>query len=139
MKSWLFLTALILHTSSNALEATASIKATPLLKTQTTWDGQPIQYPTGKAEITGLMVEIAPGGQTDWHSHPVPSFGMVLEGELQVTLRDGRSKTLKAGEALAEVINTQHNGQNKGKIPVKLVVFYAGAEGVPITHKAQHP
>ena len=55
-------------------------KSNPLLKTQTSWDGTAIEYPKGKAEITGMIVEIAPGGETGWHLHPVPSFGMLLEG-----------------------------------------------------------
>jgi quercetin dioxygenase-like cupin family protein len=44
-----------------------------------------------------------------------------------VSLADGKKKVLKAGEALAEVIATAHNGRNIGKTPIKLVVFYAGA------------
>ncbi len=123
-----------------ALEAKSGVTATPLLKTQTSWDGQPLAYPAGKAEITGLKVEIAPGAETGWHTHPVPSFGVVLEGELEITLKDGRIQKLKAGEAIAEVVNTLHNGRNSGKTPTKLLVFYAGAQGMAITHKADaHP
>ena len=33
---------------------------------------------------------------------------------------------LKAGDTLAEVINTPHNGKNIGKVPLKIAVFYAG-------------
>lgn len=116
-----------------AIEPSSSVKVTPLLKTTTTWDGAPIAYPAGQPEITGIMIEIAPGGDTSWHAHPVPSFGMLLEGELEVTLPDGRKKLIKAGEAVAEVIGTAHNGRNVGKGPVKLVVFYAGAVGKPVT------
>jgi len=65
-----------------AIEQTNAVTVTTLLKTQTTWDGNAIVYPTGRAEITALQVLIAPGGETGWHLHPVPSFGMVLEGEV---------------------------------------------------------
>ena len=82
-----------------------------------------------------LLIEIAPGGETGWHLHPVPSFGMVLEGELEVSLKDGQRKRLKAGDALAEVVNTAHNGRNIGNAPVKLVVFYAGSKGQPLSQK----
>lgn len=73
-----------------------------------------------------MVVEIAPGGETGWHMHPVPSFGMVLEGELEVELKSGETLLLKAGEAAAETVNVLHNGRNTGTVPVKLVVFYAG-------------
>lgn len=36
----------------------------PVLKTKTSWDGKDIEYPQGKAEVTGMIVEIAPGGET---------------------------------------------------------------------------
>jgi hypothetical protein len=36
---------------------------------------------------------------------------------------------------LAEVINTWHNGRNMGPDPVKLVVFYAGVAGQPLTRR----
>ena len=79
------------------------------------------------------MIEIAPGGETNWHEHPVPSFGMLLEGTLEISLPDGKKKLMKAGEALAEVIATPHNGRNVGTTPVKLIVFYAGAVGKQLT------
>lgn len=120
---------------AHSLEESASIKASTILKTETSWDGKPIEYPSGKAEITGMLVEIAPGGETGWHLHPVPSFGMVVEGELQVQLKSGEVKQLKPGEALAEVVNTLHNGRNVGSVPVKLIVFYAGAVGQKLTTK----
>jgi quercetin dioxygenase-like cupin family protein len=120
---------------AHALEESATIKASTILKTQTSWDGKPIEYPSGKAEITGMMVEIAPGGETGWHLHEVPSFGLVLEGELEVQLKSGEIKHLKSGEALAEVVNTLHNGRNVGSLPVKLVVFYAGTVGQKLSTK----
>jgi quercetin dioxygenase-like cupin family protein len=64
---------------------------------------------------------------------------MVLEGELEVQLKSGAVKRLKPGEALAEVINTLHNGRNVGTVPVKLVVFYAGAVGDKLSEKQSAP
>ena len=120
-----------------AIEQTKAVKVSTVLKTQTSWDGQPLQYPAGQAEVTGMLIEIAPGGETGWHLHPVPSFGMVVQGELEVSLKDGRKKRLKAGDALAEVVNTAHNGRNVGTEAVKLVVFYAGSKGQPLSQKIQ--
>lgn len=127
---------LLIPLASSAIEPTADVKVTPLLKTSTTWNNNQIEYPQGKAEIIGLLVEVAPGKETGWHSHPVPSFAYMLEGVLEVRLQDGRTKRIKAGEALAEVINTWHNGRNIGNSPVKIVVFYTGISGAAISAKA---
>lgn len=129
----LIFVAALLPFAAQAIEPSATVKVTPLLKTTQTWNGAPIEYPEGQAEITSLLIEIAPGGETNWHEHTVPSFGMVLEGTLEVSLTDGKKKLMKAGEAIAEVIATAHNGRNVGTTPVKLVVFYAGAVGKQLT------
>ena len=125
--------AALLPFAAHAIEPSATVKVTPLLKTTQTWNGAPINYPEGQAQISALMIEIAPGGETNWHEHPVPSFGMLLEGTLEVSLTDGRKKLIKPGEALAEVIATPHNGRNVGTTPVKLIVFYAGAVDKQLT------
>ena len=127
------ITAVLLPFAAQAIEPSSTVKVTQLLKTTQSWNGAPIKYPEGQAEITSLMIEIAPGGETKWHEHPVPSFGLLLEGTLEVSLTDGRKKLIKAGEALAEVIATAHNGRNVGATPVKLVVFYAGAVDKKLT------
>ncbi|BCB28494.1 hypothetical protein SKTS_33800 [Sulfurimicrobium lacus] len=118
-----------------ALEETAAVKVAPLLKTDKSWNGKSLAYPAGDAEITGLMIEIAPGGETGWHLHPVPSFGVILEGTLEVALKDGQTRRFQAGEAIAEVVDTLHNGRNIGTTPVRIVVFYAGAGGKALTDK----
>jgi quercetin dioxygenase-like cupin family protein len=133
----LFSILLLTSTLPNAyaLDQTDAIRVHTLLKTHNSWDGKALEYPKGQAEITGMIVEIAPGAETGWHLHAVPSFGMVLEGELEVQLKDGKTKHLKSGEALAEVVNTLHNGRNVGATPVKLIVFYAGAVGQKLSEK----
>lgn len=132
----LFLFALFtLSFSGFALENSTGVKVTPLMKTTTSWNGAQLKYPEGQAEITGIIVEIAPGAETNWHLHPVPSFGLLMEGELDVHLKDGQVKHLKAGEAMAEVVDTLHNGKNVGKTPVKILVFYAGSVGNALTVK----
>ncbi len=118
-----------------ALDQSAAVKVSKLMQTTSSWNGAALAYPAGQAEITSLLIEIAPGGETGWHLHPVPSFGYILEGELEVSLKDGTVKHMVAGQALAEVVNTLHNGRNVGKGPVKLVVFYAGAVGSTLTVK----
>lgn len=129
MRLLVVLTALLLPVSVHALDASSMVKVTPLLKTTSSWDGTPLHYPAGQAEISGMVIEVAVGGSTGWHLHPVPSFGIMLQGTLEVHLKDGRSKRLNTGDALAEVVNTLHEGRNVGNDPVRIAVFYAGSRG----------
>lgn len=127
------LCAFSLSFAVQAFQSNSALKATTLLKTTETWAGQAIEYPQGTAEITATLIELAVGGETGWHRHPVLSVGYILQGELEVRLRDGRTKRLKAGDALAEVFALEHNGRNVGSEPVKLVVFYTGSQGDTLT------
>lgn len=106
------------------------VYVTPLLKTSTTLSGQQIQYPkTNSPEITSLLVEIKPGGQTGWHKHPVPSYGYILEGTLTVKTGDGHQREFKAGDAAVEDVNICHNGKNLGNTPVKILAVFMGEQG----------
>lgn len=131
------LACVLVAANAAALESTNAVTVTPLLKSTTSWDGKPLVWPAGQAEVSALIVEIAPGGETGWHQHPVPSFGVVLEGTLEVRLEDGRVRRVERGEALAEVVGTLHNGRTVGDTPLKLLVFYAGSAGVPLTVKKE--
>ena len=134
-----FVLALLLFSPIVALavDQSSAVKVTSLLKTTSGWDGKQIVYPEGQPEMTALLVEIAPGESTGWHQHPVPSFGFLLEGTLEITLMDGRVKRMEPGEALSEVTDTMHIGRAVSKTPVKIVVFYAGAIGKALT--INHP
>lgn len=115
------------------------VKVSPVRKTTTTTNGGKISYPrTESPEVTVVTVEIPPQGETGWHMHPVPVYGYVLAGELVVEFEDGKQSRFKEGDAIIEVVNAPHNGKNAGTVPVKLVVFYTGAEGQPNTIKVQH-
>jgi quercetin dioxygenase-like cupin family protein len=128
---------LFLPVAALAVDENSAVKVTVLLNTTSEWDGKQIVYPQGKAELTALLVEIAPGESTGWHQHPVPSFGFLLEGSLEITLKDGRVKRMQPGEALSEVTDTMHSGRAVSKTPVRIVVFYAGAIGKALTFN--HP
>ena len=112
--------------SGHAADDYGSVEVKENLSSTTSWDGTPIQYPTGTAKVSGAIITLSPGAETGWHMHPVPCLALILEGELLVDLKDGRTHKLKAGDTLAEVMNTPHNGKNTGKVPLKIAVFYAG-------------
>lgn len=110
----------------------SGVTANVLLQSALTGNGRKIVYPlTDRAEVTAMTVDLAPGAETGWHKHPVPVVAYVVSGNLSVELEDGKELSFAAGEAIIEVINTLHNGKNKGIEPVKLAVFYLGAEGIP--------
>jgi quercetin dioxygenase-like cupin family protein len=125
----------VAQSAALALEPSRPVQVTPLLKSQTTWNGKSIAYPKGQAEVSSFIFEIAPGAETGWHLHPISSFAYMLQGELEVRLKNGESKRFESGDAFAEVVNTLHNGRNIGTVPVRIVVFYAGEVGSNLTIK----
>lgn len=139
MKRLLLATAILFAATqgAHALDNTAAVKVTPLMKTSSSWDAKPIAYPAGAAEVTALIVEIAAGGQTGWHEHQVPSFAYVMEGTLEVTRATGETKVLHVGDMLPEVVDTLHNGRSLDGKAVKLLVLYAGSSEKKLT--VPHP
>jgi quercetin dioxygenase-like cupin family protein len=106
-------------------------KSTTLLQTSKTVIGQAFQYPQQSPEITALLVEIAPGGQTGRHLHPVPGFAYVLDGTVTVAIDGHGEKVYTAGQSFIEATNTWHNGMNRGTRPVKILAVFVGARGKP--------
>jgi quercetin dioxygenase-like cupin family protein len=131
----LFVLTITFPVTGFCLDPSSSVSVEKLLSTQSSWDGTALVYPKGLPEITSLQIDIAPGAETGWHLHPVPSLAYVLQGELEVQLKDGQVKRVNAGDSFTEVVNTLHNGRNVGKLPVKLVVFYIGEVGQTLTIK----
>lgn len=130
--------ALLIGSSTFGADYNSGVTANVLKKTSVTGNGQIITYPqTDKAEVTAMTVDLAPGAETGWHKHPVPVYAYVVSGDLSVELEDGQHFAYGKGDAIIEVVNTLHNGKNNGAEPVKLAVFYLGAEGIPnvIGHK----
>lgn len=112
------------------------VTVTVLKKATAAANGQKLSLPrTGNPEVTAALVEIPPGGDTGWHSHPILVYAYVLSGALTVELGDGGRYDFREGEVILEVIDTPHIGRNRGTAPVKLVVFYTGAEGIQNTVK----
>lgn len=59
-------------------------------------------------------------------------MGYLLNGTLEVETERGDNVRLEQGSSLVEVMNTLHRGIAIGG-PVDIIVFYAGAEGIPTT------
>ena len=139
MRHSLSLLAVLGLSAVAAADVAKPTHAVTLLSTTTSWDDTPYRYPEGTPRVTGMTVEILPGKQTGWHMHHAPSFGYLLSGVLDVHLKDGRVKHMKAGDTIAEVVGTLHNGVNPGRTPAKIVVFYAGVDGQTLTTAPEGP
>ena len=112
--------------------AQVNFKATPILQSGTTSVGGAIAYPrTDSAEVTALVLEIGPGGETGRHMHPTVAFVYVLEGEIVVEMDGGASHTYKAGDSFLEAINGWHNGKNTGTTMARVLVVFTGVKGKP--------
>lgn len=115
-------------------DCVSAVKSTLILKTTSTTGNYPAKYlDTQSPEITVMKVEIEPGAETGWHSHPVPLYAYVLEGNLTVEIKGEDTYHFAAGDAITEVVHIFHNGKNPGPMPVVLIVFYTGEVGKPNT------
>jgi quercetin dioxygenase-like cupin family protein len=93
--------------------------------------GQPIRFPQSDGQITAVLAEVAPGGQVGRHLHPVPLFVYILEGALTIDMEQHGTHTFRAGEGLAEIVNSWHNGRNLGDKPCRFLIVLAGQKGTP--------
>jgi quercetin dioxygenase-like cupin family protein len=133
--AFLFL-VLVPAVRSHAEEAYPSkVRVETLVKTSQDNAGQPIRFPTGAPELTGVMVTLPPGESTGWHIHAIPCAAYILEGEVSVEVEGRGTSRFKAGDAFAEVVNLRHCGTNPGSKPVKILLFAMGEKGVPISEK----
>jgi len=109
-------------------------RAQVLLRSTRSWDGTLYErYPAGPPELTLLQVNIPPDTELGWHIHPIPSAAYILSGEVSVETREGGQNTLlKRGDTIAALVNIQHRAKT-GTVPVELLVFYAGTEGMPLS------
>lgn len=112
--------------------AYVSAEVRTVLSTGTTAIGETVRYPSGApAQITAVEITLEPGQQTGWHTHPVPLFGYIVEGELTVDYGTNGQRTYSKGDGLVEAMNEAHNGRNSGTSPVKILAVFIGVEGVP--------
>ncbi len=122
-----------------AVPCLAAPVATPLMTTDKTVTGQPIVSPEHPTVISSI-VTFAPGEKTVVHKHPYPHYGYMLEGTLTiVNTETGKSFDLKQGEFLVEMMNTLHYGENRGSVPVRILIVDTVPEGVKNNTVPQQP
>jgi quercetin dioxygenase-like cupin family protein len=65
-----------------------------------------------------------PGAETGRHTHPGPVVFVMLDGELEETLADGTTRTIKAGQAFWKPPRQQHNVRNVGSRPARALAVH---------------
>ncbi len=110
--------------------AQTGFNATPVLTKSKTITGQALRYPKSKSpEVSSVLVEIKPGGESGRHKHPVSPHIYVIQGVVTIEFDDGKQKSFPAGKAFLEAVNTWHNAKNLGDTPVKMLVVFFGEKG----------
>ena len=109
-----------------------------LLRTCQSWDGANLpDYPQGQPELVAIKYFIPPGKKLNWHHHLVMNHGVLVQGELTIIALDGRTKVMRAGEVVVEMVETIHHGENRGTELVVLYMFYLSQKDKPLS--VQHP
>jgi quercetin dioxygenase-like cupin family protein len=120
---------------SAAAQDQSAVKVETIIRTESSWDGTPYRsYPTGRPEITVLKITIPPHTVLPWHTHPMPNAGYVESGEITVEKKNGEKKLVTEGQVLPETVGSIHRGFT-GDSSAVLIVFYAGADGLPVSQK----
>jgi quercetin dioxygenase-like cupin family protein len=114
------------------------VEKTELIRTSQSWDGVELpDYFQGRPELVAVKYVFPAGQKLGWHHHPVMNYGILVQGELTIIGQDGKEKTVHEGEAVVEMVNTIHHGENRGTKPVILYMFYLSQEGKELA--VQHP
>ena len=119
--------------------AQVNFKATPILQSGKAGDAQIVYPKTDSAEVTALVLEIGPGGETGRHMHPNPTFVYILEGAVDVEMDGHPTQSYKAGDSFLEALNTWHNGKNRGTTAAKVLVVFTGVHGKPNLVRPTNP
>ncbi|WP_449430791.1 chorismate mutase [Pseudomonas putida] len=104
------------------------------------WDGKPYDsYPEGQPVLSLVKISIPPQTTLDWHCHQALNLGYLVEGELKVETRDGKTVQLRAGDTLAELVDDVHRGHTQAQ-PATVMVFHAATKDFTLsTPAAQCP
>ena len=114
------------------------VVSTELIRTSQSWDGVELpDYLQGRPELVAVKYVFPAGQKLGWHHHPVMNYGILVQGELTIIGQDGKEKIVHEGEAVVEMVNTIHHGENRGSKPVILYMLYLSQKDLPLA--VQHP
>ncbi|ABI47322.1 lipoprotein, putative [Synechococcus sp. CC9311] len=115
------------------------ISSEVLLQASSSWKGDQYKYPQGLPLITVKTILFQPGAKSKPHSHEIPGAAFIQEGELLCEVPvTGLAKRFVKGVVLPTTFkNDLHTCENTGTEVAKVLVFYAGAVGVPTSYYIQ--
>ena len=123
---------------SNMGDAENEVKSIELLRTSESWNEVELpDYPQGRPELVAVKYIIPPGKKLGWHHHVAMNHGVLVQGELTIIAQDGKTKVMRAGEVVVEMVDAIHHGENRGTEPVVLYMFYLSQKDMPLS--VQHP
>ena len=123
---------------TNENNAAQTVSSEELIRTSQSWDGVELpDYFEGRPELVAVKYVFPAGQKLGWHHHPVMNYGVLVQGELTIIGQDGKEKVVHEGEAVVEMVNTIHHGENRGTKPVILYMFYLSQDSLPLA--VQHP
>jgi quercetin dioxygenase-like cupin family protein len=99
-----------------------------ILKTTKTRDGKAVEFPKRDPEITGVVVEFAPGSIRPRTFHPWPRYVYVISGTLTVGDDSGKDTEYPAGSMLITQ-NSWDIPKNLGATPVTVLVIDTAEAG----------
>lgn len=114
------------------------VKSIELLRTSQSWNEVELpDYPQGRPELVAVKYIIPAGKKLGWHHHEVMNHGVLVQGELTIIAQDGKTKVVRAGEVVVEMVDAIHHGENRGTEPVVLYMFYLSQKGMQLS--VHHP
>ena len=125
----LFVAFALVGAPAYAIDPSKDYPIVTLLKGNKTIMGEEFSYPSGQANVTAAVLTLAPGARTLTHTHGVPLFVYILEGEMDVDYGTKGKKTYRKGDSFMEAMSVAHYGMNNSKAPVKLLAVYMGGAG----------
>lgn len=124
--------------SCNKNSVESEVESVELLRTSQSWNEVDLpDYPQGKPELVAVKYIIPPGKKLGWHHHVAMNHGVLVQGELTIIAQDGKTKVMRAGEVVVEMVDAIHHGENRGTEPVVLYMFYLSQKDMPLS--VQHP
>ena len=110
-----------------------------VLQASSSWKGDQYKYPQGTPLITVKTILFQPGAKSKPHSHDMPGAALIQQGELLCAVPvKGPAKRFVEGDVLPTTFkNDLHTCENTGTDVAKVLVFYAGAVGLPTSYYIQ--
>ena len=123
---------------NNPVNPVTKVVSEELIRTSQSWDGVELpDYLEGRPELVAVKYVFPAGQKLGWHHHPVMNYGVLVQGELTIIGQDGTMKVVHEGEAVVEMVNTIHHGENRGTKDCILYMFYLSQKDMPLA--VQHP